>query len=124
MTARRTNGRWTPGQSGNPGGRPAGLAEVRELARRYTPAAIECLVKEMREGDTSHARIAAAKAILDRAVGKPTQLLASDADEQSVISNEERREQMRAGVAKAFARVVEDHPEMTDNTKTKLRSDA
>src|SRR5215472_533774 len=70
------------------------------------------LVKEMREGDTSHARIAAAKAILDRAVGKPTQLIAGDADEQPVISNEERREQMRTLVAKAFARVVEQNPEL------------
>ena len=112
MTARLKNGRWRPGQSGNPGGRPAGVTEVREFALRYGVEAIECLVKEMREGDTSHARIAAAKAILDRAVGKPTQLLASDADEQSVISNEERREQMRALVAKAFAQVVEDHPEL------------
>ena len=57
---------WAPGQSGNPGGRPGGIAEVRELARRHTAEAIERLVKEMSEGDTSHARIAAANALLDR----------------------------------------------------------
>ena len=58
VTSRQTNGQWAPGQSGNPGGRPGGVAEVRELARRHTAEAIERLVKEMSEGDTSRARIA------------------------------------------------------------------
>ena len=33
--------KFKPGQSGNPGGRPKGFAEVRELAREHTVAAIE-----------------------------------------------------------------------------------
>src|SRR6476620_10843994 len=66
VTARLVNGRWAPGRSGNPGGRPGGVAEVRELARTHTAEAIGCLLKEMRDGDTSHARIAAANALLDR----------------------------------------------------------
>src|SRR5215831_6179088 len=76
--ARHSNGRWAAGQSGNPGGRPAGLAEVRKLARKHTAEAIERLVTEMKQGDTSNARIAAANAILDRGWGKPTQPLAGD----------------------------------------------
>jgi hypothetical protein len=94
------------------GGRPGGVAALRELALRYGVEAIKRLVTEMNEGDTSNARIAAAKAILDRALGKPTQPLASDTGERPVISNEERREQLRALVAKAFTQVINDHPEL------------
>jgi len=113
MTTRLKNGRWRTGQSGNPGGRPAGVTEIREFALRYGVEAIQSLVKEMREGDTSHARIAAAKAILDRAVGKPTQLIAGDADERPIVlTNEERREQMRELVRRAFTQVINDHPEL------------
>jgi hypothetical protein len=36
-----------PGQSGNPGGRPKGWAEVNALARQHTAAAIEALVKSL-----------------------------------------------------------------------------
>ena len=40
----------TPGCSGNPGGRPKGYAQVRELAREYTEEAIAKLVEMMRKG--------------------------------------------------------------------------
>jgi len=51
--------------------------------------------------------------LLDRGWGKPTQPLAGDADEPPIaISNEERREQARVLVAKAFAQVTEDNPEL------------
>lgn len=46
--------------------------EVRELAGLYAPEAIKTLVNILRNRRVSHAtRIAAASAILDRAVGKP-----------------------------------------------------
>ena len=38
-----------PGHSGNPGGRPKGLTQVRELARAHTEAAIAALVKIMQK---------------------------------------------------------------------------
>jgi hypothetical protein len=77
---RRTNGQWAPGRSGNPGGRPDGVGEVRELARKHTAEAIERLVQEMNNGDTSHARIAAANALLDRGWGKVTQPIGGDSE--------------------------------------------
>ncbi len=61
------------GQSGNPGGRPAGSQEVRELARTYTAEAIECLAQWMRQNKHPSASVAAANAILDRGWGKPVQ---------------------------------------------------
>jgi hypothetical protein len=104
VTARLVNGRWAPGRSGNPGGRPGGVAEVRELARTHTAEAIGCLLKEMRDGDTSHARIAAANALLDRGWGRPTQPLAGDADNPVVvnITEEERRREVDASIDAAF----------------------
>ena len=102
---RHTNGRWAPGQSGNPGGRPGGVAAVRELARNHTAEAIECLLKEMRKGDTSHARIAAANALLDRGWGRPTQPLAGDAEEPPVeirMTRAELAEQARRRIDEAF----------------------
>ena len=102
---RHTNGRWAPGQSGNPGGRPGGVAAVRELARNHTAEAIECLLREMRQGDTSHARIAAANALLDRGWGRPTQPLAGDAEEPPIgiaMSQEQLAEQARREIDEAF----------------------
>jgi Family of unknown function (DUF5681) len=62
------------GQSGNPGGRPKVVAEVRELARAHTGEAVQTLVSIM----TNHkaapaARVSAANALLDRGYGKPPQ---------------------------------------------------
>ena len=62
--------KWKPGESGNPKGMDPGIAHVRELARQFTPEAIETLV-EIR-GDpkqSGSARVVAANALLDRAWG-------------------------------------------------------
>jgi hypothetical protein len=60
-----------PGQSGNPGGRPKVVAEVRDLARQHTADAIETLVTIMSDEDAHHsARVAAANSLLDRGYGK------------------------------------------------------
>lgn len=67
-------GRFKPGQSGNPGGRPKGVGEVRDLARQHTIAAMRGLVKVLKNPKSPPAAIvAAANAILDRAWGKPAQ---------------------------------------------------
>ena len=44
---------------------------IQALARMYGTEAIERLAKEMRDGDTSAARIAAAKVWLEQGIGKP-----------------------------------------------------
>ena len=60
------------GQSGNPGGRPKVIAEVKELAREHTGAAIETLVSIMANPKAAPAaRVSAANALLDRGYGKP-----------------------------------------------------
>jgi Family of unknown function (DUF5681) len=66
------NPNWKKGVSGNPGGRPRGVAEVRALAMTFTAEAIETLAAIMRNVKAPpQARAAAANALLDRGVGKP-----------------------------------------------------
>lgn len=59
--------RFKPGQSGNPGGRPKGVAA---LAREHTPEAIKALVAALK---CKKERVSAAIALLDRGWGKPVQ---------------------------------------------------
>lgn len=64
------------GQSGNPGGRPKVLGDVRELARSSTVECFATLKKVMTSVKSPPAaRVAAAKEILDRAWGKSTQAI-------------------------------------------------
>ncbi len=60
------------GKSGNPGGRPREVAEVRELAKKHGSAAIQRLVTLM-SSDNERTAVAACEAILNRGYGRPAQ---------------------------------------------------
>ena len=67
--------RWKPGMpSPNPGGRPNVVREVRQLAQQYAPDAIRRLVTLLHSED-DRVCVAAAQALLDRALGKPEQAI-------------------------------------------------
>ena len=68
--------RFEKGRSGNPGGRPKGHGDLREIARQHTEAALQTLVDIAANGENESARVAAANAILDRGWGKPAVPLA------------------------------------------------
>lgn len=63
------------GKSGNPGGRPKEDSEVKRLALEASPLAIKRLIEILQNTNPLDVRtvIAAAKEILDRAIGKPAQ---------------------------------------------------
>lgn len=77
---REKTGRFRPGRSGNPGGRPREDVHVRELARQHTAEAIETLTTIMRRGKTKAARVRAAEALLARGWGQPGQLVGIGTD--------------------------------------------
>jgi hypothetical protein len=63
--------RFEKGRSGNPGGRPKGDGEIRELARQHTMTALRTLIEIADHGENESARVTATNAILDRGWGKP-----------------------------------------------------
>ncbi len=65
--------RFEKGQSGNPGGRPKGVVEVRELAQRLTGRSFEELARIAFNSPDDRARLAAIGIILERGYGKPAQ---------------------------------------------------
>ncbi len=96
-----------PGQSGNPGGRPRVIAELRELARAHAPEAIAELARLAKDAKSETARIAAIKELLDRAYGKPTQFVAAENDEQAL--NDLNLEELRAGILADLERVFPEY---------------
>ena len=84
MAKSRTS--FQPGQSGNPGGRPKEVAEVRELARECTEDAINTLTEIMSDKNAPpSARCRASEALLDRGWGKPTDTLRVDELRQPTV---------------------------------------
>ena len=74
------------GQSGNPGGRPKVIAEVKELAREHTCKAVETLMSIMTNPKSAPAaRVSAANALLDRGYGKPPQHITGEGGPQYVV---------------------------------------
>ena len=77
-----------PGQSGNPGGRPKGLAAK---AREYADRALEVIAEALEDADPK-VRLAAAKEVFDRGYGKPVSMTADvskrldDLDDDSLDS--------------------------------------
>jgi hypothetical protein len=68
---------WKPGQSGNPNGRPREDKLAVEMAKKFAPDAVKALVVALNfKGE----RVAAAKEILDRAYGKPKQVIEGSPD--------------------------------------------
>lgn len=72
------------GKSGNPGGRPIAVKEVQTLARSYCVESVQGLIELARNVRTdARARIAAYKEILDRGIGKASQVVRIEGDNGS-----------------------------------------
>lgn len=74
---REKTGRFKPGSSGNPGGRPKHTPEQRdalEAVKSLAPEAVETMARLLRAKDTPSAlKVRIAEIVLDRAYGKPKQ---------------------------------------------------
>lgn len=78
------------GKSGNPGGRPKADAQIKELARQHTTAAIKTLVTALKaKGERT--RVAAAEALLDRGWGKATQHIEANVNLFDQMTHDEQR---------------------------------
>jgi hypothetical protein len=64
--------RFKPGQSGNPKGRPKKVRELAAIADENSEKAMRKLAKLI-DSDDDRVALAAAQALLDRSLGKPTQ---------------------------------------------------
>ncbi len=98
-------GRFIPGDSGNPGGRPRSTIRdpatgeeinLRELARQLTPQAIATLLEATKHASKWSDRIAAASELLDRGWGKATQVAVEAKVRPGTMTWEELLRQVRA----------------------------
>lgn len=73
-------GHFQKGVSGNPGGQPKWVVDVKRLCQEHTVEAVEKLLEIMRTAPLPKDQSAAAQYLLDRAHGKPVQAIAGDPD--------------------------------------------
>jgi len=85
---------WKKGQSGNPAGTSAAYHQCVRLAREASPEAMETLLQVMRESDDDRVKIVAATGVLDRAWGKPKEMVEEPVErprpDLSCLSNKDR----------------------------------
>jgi hypothetical protein len=74
---RGERGKWLPGQSANPSGKPKGIGELQALARSRTVYALARLSHIARRG-TEGPAVRAAEILLDRGWGKAPQTIHFD----------------------------------------------
>ena len=94
-----------PGQSGNPGGRPRVIGELRDLARTHAPEAVRELARLAMHAKSETPRIAAIRELLDRGFGKATQPIVADGE---VVPDNLDLESLRAEILSDVARVFPD----------------
>ena len=91
------------GESGNPGGRPKVIAELRALARAHAPDAIKELARLAIKAKSEAARVAAIRELLDRAYGKAGQAPITENEvDPSDLTAEEVRKELLADFAALF----------------------
>ena len=91
------------GQSGNPGGRPPVLKEIRELARANGEDAFK-RVLELMQSDDERVALCASQEVLNRAYGKPTQHIETKRTQVTELPDDELAQLL--GTVRAIASQV------------------
>ncbi|MEI9405909.1 hypothetical protein [Mesorhizobium argentiipisi] len=102
-------GRFAKGQSGNPGGRAATPAHIKEMLGQLTPRAVEIMAETM-GCDDPKLRFLAAQEILNRTLGKPKQDVALDVRTDPASAHFAALQSLTALVAARSAPVLELQP--------------
>lgn len=98
MPANKKNtGRFKPGQSGNPNGRPKVPKEIKDMLKAATPDAAGLLIQCIHDDKCKmEIRVKAATEILDRVFGKATQPIDGKMDNTVVVQFAEEIEEYGA----------------------------
>ena len=94
---------WAKGQSGNAGGRPKEVAEVRKLALRHCPDAIKKL-RRLMDNNNGMVSARACEAMLDRGLGRPAQLIGEDPENKFAQIEDLPTATLKAMLAESLAK--------------------
>ena len=98
---------WQKGQSGNPNGRPKKLQTVAQLAEENSEKALKKLIALM-DSDKDQVALAAAQAVLDRAMGKPKQSVDLNPNKKNAADYSESELLSIAGLGRSRAHQAEE----------------
>jgi len=91
MAEKKKSGRFKPGESGNPSGRPKVPKEVKELLKARSVDAVNFIVSTMQDEKAKQdLRVKCAEIIIERAYGKATQIVDVDSNSKICITLDDR----------------------------------
>jgi len=90
IVQRNSAGRWLPGVSPNPSGRPKSLNELAKICQELTPEVIESLMGVVRTGRGAD-KVSAGRLLIEYGYGRPFQ--AVDINVQTTFDSPEARQE-------------------------------